>query len=113
MAEPWFEAANVAWIPGTLLGMSGALLGMLMGTLAPAGRGKHLVMGIAGAVVVSAAASLLVAVLAWVLGQPWPICFMFGHPGILGLVIILPLISLIRRIYRDAESRRMAARDLE
>ena len=45
MNEPWFNPNLYAWIPGTLLGVLGGTWGALVGTLAPRGKAKGLVVG--------------------------------------------------------------------
>jgi hypothetical protein len=113
MAEPWFDANSYAWLPGTVLGSLTGLWGALAGTLAPRGKGKGLVFGIAFVLLVSAAVMLVAGVYAWLTGQPYGIWYGLGWPGLLMLVLMIPLSVAVVRAYRQAEERQMSARDID
>ena len=46
MNDAWFDPNAYAWIPGTMLGLYGALLGTLMGVLGSRGKAKGFVHGL-------------------------------------------------------------------
>ncbi|MBI4189940.1 MAG: hypothetical protein HY525_05315 [Betaproteobacteria bacterium] len=113
MAEPWFDPNLYAWIPGTLLGVAGGLMGGLAGTLVPRGKAKTLVLGMFWSYIVGSALLLAVAVVAYVQGQPYGIWYGLGLPGVIGVLVVGGLLPVIERGYRDAEIRRIGAHDLE
>jgi hypothetical protein len=60
MTEPWFDPKLYAWIPGTMLGIAGGLLGGLGGWLAPRGRARRIVLGIYWLIIIMSAGLLMV-----------------------------------------------------
>jgi peptidoglycan/LPS O-acetylase OafA/YrhL len=112
MNEPWFDPNAWAWLPGTLFGCLGGLWGGMVGTLAPMGRARKLVICSGIALVVIAGAFLAAGVAALAVGQPYGIWYGLLLPGVLGLILIPCLLPVIRMAYREAEERRMQAADL-
>lgn len=112
MTQPWFDQNLYAWIPGTALGCLAGLWGSLGGILAPRGRGKRLVVGMAWLLFLGSAALLGAAVTAVLTGQPYGVWYGLGLPGLLGVFVIGANMFVMDRVYRAAEARKMAARDL-
>jgi len=112
MSGPWFNENLFSWIPGTALGVLGGLWGGLAGTLAPRGRARGLVVGGCWALLAGSAVLLTLAVIALLTEQPWGVWYGLGLPGVLGLVVIGANMPSILRVYRAAEERKLAARDL-
>ncbi len=112
MIEPWFDANHYAWIPGTLLGVLGGTWGSLVGILAPRGKAKHLVLGSLVLMLAACAACLSLGVLALLQHQPYGVWYGLLLPGILGLVLFPSLTPVVLMRYREAENRKMQARDL-
>ena len=112
MNEPWFDANLYAWIPGTSVGIIGGVLGSLVGTLAPRGKAKTLVLGLHVTVIVVSAILLILGVVAFINGQPYGVWYGLGLPGVLGIVVLGALFPLVLKRYREAEERRLAAQDL-
>jgi peptidoglycan/LPS O-acetylase OafA/YrhL len=110
--EPWFDANSYAWIPGTVLGLLGGLWGTFLGLLAPKGKGRRLVYGILAALLLASGALLVAGAFAWSSGQPYGIWFALGLPGLVGLIVLGCNAPTVTIVYRQAEERRMAARDL-
>jgi peptidoglycan/LPS O-acetylase OafA/YrhL len=110
--EPWFDANAYAWIPGTMLGLFGALLGTLMGVLGPRGKGRGLLRGLFAGGFVGCSALAVAGVAALALGQPYGVWYGLLLPGVLGVGILLALRPALRRTYEHAEARRMEAHDL-
>lgn len=111
MAEPWFDAIRWAWLPATLLGVLGGLLGTLVGVLAPQGKARPLVFGL-GWLFLGVSLTLLTAGLtALVSGQPYGVWYGLGLAGLLGTVIIAPLFPIAKKRYQEAEQRREFIRE--
>ena len=112
MNEPWFDANLYAWIPGTSVGIMGGILGSLVGTLAPRGRARSLVLGL-HILMISVSAILLIAgVIAFLQGQPYGIWYGLGLPGVVGSIALGALFPVVLKRYREAEARRLMAHDL-
>jgi len=112
MSEPWYDASLYGWIPGTALGCLGGLWGGLVGVLAPRGRAKAFVLGYTWALLLGSAVLLALGVVALVAGQPYGVWYGLGLPGLLGLAVIGANTFTVFWAYRQAEARKMAARDL-
>jgi hypothetical protein len=112
MSDPWFDPNLFAWIPGTLLGVAGGVWGGLAGWLAPRGRAKRLILGGMAVLLAYSAICLLLGVAALACSQPYGIWYGFGLAGLIGLTAIGFNVIPVRRYYRAAERREMAARDL-
>jgi hypothetical protein len=112
MSEPWFDPNTYAWIPGTLLGVSAGLWGALMGSLAPRGRGKPLILGSLVALLAAAVVLLILGVVALISGQPYGVWYGFLLAGFIGVVVLGSLSPLAVIAYRQAEARKMQAQDL-
>lgn len=112
MIEPWFDANVYSFIPGVAMGVVGATLGVLAGVLAPQGRAKRLVVGVYLAVIVVSVGLLGTAVVALATGQPYGVWYGLGLPGLIGVAVFGPLYGVVRKRYREAETRRLSAADL-
>ena len=110
--EPWFDANLYAWIPGTLLGVLGGLWGSLLGVLAPRGKAKAFVLGSLGLLLCASVICLVLGIMALVSRQPYGVWYGLLLPGVMGLVVLGSLGPLAIMAYRQAEARKMQARDL-
>ena len=112
MTEAWFDPNLYAWIPGTVFGVTGGLMGAVVGCMAPPGRARAAVLrlwfSVLGLAVLLAAAGLV----ALMKGQPYGVWFGLLMPGADGTIVIGALSPLVLKRYREAEERKMAARDL-
>jgi uncharacterized membrane protein len=111
-SEVWFNPAAYAWIPGTVLGVLGALEGTVGGMLAPRGKGKALVFAIHFGSILLCAGLLLAGIVAKAERQPYGVWYGLGYPGLLGLIIFGSLTPLMLRRYREADLRKSLAKDL-
>ena len=111
MNQPWFDPNHWAWLPGSLLGCFGALWGTLGGVLAPQGKARPLVLGLG--VLLGGLSVLLLgtAMTALWAGQPYGVWYGLGLPGLIGTLVLCPLIPLVRKRYREAEERWIQAED--
>jgi hypothetical protein len=112
MSEPWFNANLYAWIPGTFLGIIGGLWGALVGTLAPWGRGKTFVLGSLCVLLMAGFVCLALGIIAIVAGQPYGVWYGLLLPGVLNTIILGSLAPVALLRYRQAEMRKIQARDL-
>ena len=112
MTQPWFDENMYAWIPGTALGCLGGLWGGVVGTLAPRGRARGFVLGFTWALLLGSAVLLGLGVVALASGQPYGVWYGLGLPGLIGLMVIGANTFTVYSVYRAAEARKLAARDL-
>jgi hypothetical protein len=112
MSDPWFNENLYSWIPGTALGVLGGLWGGLAGTLAPHGRARGLVLGGMWVLLLGSAVLLALGLIALLSGQPYGVWYGLGLAGAIGVVVIGANMPVIHRVYRAAEERKLAARDL-
>jgi uncharacterized membrane protein YuzA (DUF378 family) len=109
MNSPWFDP-NLAWIPGTLLGIIGGLFGGTIGILMPLSRVKKRLIGtkylkVAYFLLVGySAALLLVGLFAFISGQPYGIWYGFGSAGLIGAIVFGSLFSLVFNLPKRIES---------
>jgi hypothetical protein len=112
MAEPWFDANSWAWLPGTLLGVSTGIWGSLAGVLAPQGKARPLVLGLGEWLFAASLVLLAVGLTALVSGQPYGVWYGLCLAGLIGTVVLGPLLPVVRKRYREAEERRMTDQHL-
>lgn len=112
MREAWFDPNRYAWVFGTALGMAGGTLGALAGTLAPRGKAKPLVMGLFAVTLLACAGMLAAGLVALVQRQPYGVWYGLLLPGALGLIVLGGLMPVVQTRYREAEERRLSARDI-
>jgi hypothetical protein len=117
MAEPWFSDPNMfgAWFGSIVGGVGGTLAGLLgaaAGTLAPRGKGRAWVLG--GMTVFAGLGVLLLGVglVALFSGQPYGIWYPFTLCGAIFAGVCGSLVPVVRRVYDQAEERRMNAEAL-
>ncbi|MBM4067540.1 MAG: hypothetical protein FJ271_01140 [Planctomycetes bacterium] len=111
MNEPWFDP-SYAWLPGAMLGVLGGLAGGLAGWLAPQGKARAAVLTLWWLLLAASGVLLAGGVAGYLAGQPYAVWYGMGLTGLIGVLVLginLPII-IIR--YRQAEARRMQARDL-
>lgn len=112
MNDPWFDPGRWAWLPGTLLGSLCGVWGALLGVLAPRGKARGLVLGVGWTFLGIAMVLLVAGVVALWSGQPYGIWYGLGFPGLLVGGLMTMFLPMARLRYREAEERRMQARDL-
>lgn len=107
--EPWFSV-NYAWLPGTLFGVVGGCWGGLAGFLAPHGKARSLVTGMAWMLLIVSVGFLIGALLGLGLGQPYAVWFSLLLPGLIGTIQFPLFIPLINKRYQEAEARKLQSR---
>jgi len=112
--QPWFgeQYYLYMWIPGTVLGVVAGITGGLAGALAPRGKARALVTGLFVALIGISAGLLLAGLVALLQGQPYGVWYGFGLPGVIGLVVLGINFPVIRKVYANAELRRLESRDV-
>ena len=100
--------------PGTSLGVIGGLWGSFAGVLGPHRPGSCWApVAVAGRL---RRVLLVAACVAFAQGQPYGVWYGLGLPGLLGTVMgatfLVTLRPVILRAHREAEERRIQARDL-
>jgi biotin transporter BioY len=112
MIEPWFDANRYAWIPGTAYGVAAGLMGVLVGWLAPRGRARNFILRTWFALWAVAVALLIAGIAALANRQPWGVWYGLVLPGTIGTLVVGANWVVILKRYREAEERRLAAKDL-
>src|SRR5690606_35482843 len=96
-------------ILGSSVGIFGGIYGTLVGILAPRGKAKTLVFAshwIAGSAGIVLNGLSIAAKLA---DQPYAVWYGMGLPGLILILVLLPLTLVIRQRYHEAEQRRIEA----
>lgn len=94
------------------MGLLGGTLGSLTGIFAPRGKAKSLVLGLYVISLLGSVLLLIAGSVAYLTGQPYGVWYGLGFPGLGGTVIFGSLLPMTSGVYRQAEQRRLAARDL-
>jgi len=106
------DAARWAWLPGTLVGVVAGTFGGVSGALAPKGRACAAVL-MAGALLLAASVGMLVGgILLLAMRRSWYLWYMWMLPGGLGCIIFPQMLRGLRRVYDQAELRRLSAKDM-
>jgi len=112
---PWWteqQAGLFGGIAGSALGILGGVLGTITGICAPRGRCKGLVYGLSAFMIVAGIIALIMGVAALLVHQPYAVYYPLILIGIICTAVIGGLMSVIRRRYREADSRRLEAEEL-
>ncbi len=112
MSDLWFYVNHYSWIPGTALGVLGGLWGGLTGALAPRGRARSFVLGGLWVFLVVSAVMFSLGLIALLTGQSYEVWYGLVLGGAIGLVVFGANTPMVYRVYRAAEERKLAARDL-
>ncbi|HEO71038.1 MAG TPA: hypothetical protein ENN80_07225 [Candidatus Hydrogenedentes bacterium] len=97
---------------GAAMGILAAIWGPLAGTWAPRGRGRGLVIGMGAALLGCSLVLLARGVMLLVSGAGYDAYHGWLMTGGIGTLVFGPLLPVVRKRYREAEARRMAAMDM-
>jgi len=109
MNTPWFDP-NLAWIPGTVIGIIGGLFGGTIGILMPLSRLKKRLLGIryiktAYILLLGwSVAMLLAGITALISGQPYGVWYGLGLAGFIGVIVFGSLFPLIFLLPKQIEA---------
>ena len=113
MNAPWFDP-NLAWLPGTALGVVGGVFGGIVGILMPLSRERRRLIGMRCIklfyilLLISSAVLLGASLIALISGQPYGIWYGLGLAGFIGSAVFgaqYPLIfHLPKRIQAEWDS---------
>jgi ABC-type uncharacterized transport system permease subunit len=110
--QPWWAPEMSGWIGGiggAICGVGGGLFGGLVGTLAPKGKAKKLVVGYSLTLLGAGVVMLIVGVVALIARQPYHVWYpLVLMGGILTLVLGINLPMVFAR-YRAAEMAKLEA----
>ena len=106
--EPWYDM-TYSWLPGPIIGILGAILGVLAGTLSPRGIGRSWVLGLWIFGIVISSIALGAAVIAKLQSQPYHVWYGLGLSGLIGVLVFVPNYFVIRNRYTHMEMRKIDA----
>jgi hypothetical protein len=109
-AMGWWGDWEGGWIGG-IAGSLAGLLAVLLGALVSLGRGRRLAIGLAVLLLVAGALGLAAGGFALLRAQPYAVYYPLLLIGGILTVLMACMLPVIRRRYRVAELRRMAALD--
>jgi len=101
------EGSRIGGVAGTI----GALLGVLLGGLISLGRGRRLALGLGTAALVVGALALVAGAVAFWRSQPYAVYYPLLLGGGISTALMICMLPIMRRRYRDLELRPMAALD--
>ena len=108
-AAPWWNenaAAYIGAFGGSGVGILGGGLGALMGMLVPRGKGKLLVLGLQGLLVVAGLLLLVAAVIALINKQPYHVAFPLALGGCILTCVLAALAPMTITIYQLVDVRK-------
>ena len=112
MNDAWFNPGLFAGILGAAFGCTAGLWGCLADRMSARGKGRRFILGWGWSMFGCSVLSLILAAIAYAVGQPYGIWYGLGLVGVLGCIILPVRIIPIRRAYAESESRRMQVEDL-
>lgn len=111
----WFDgrsAGLVGGIGGAAVGILCGIYGALAGTLAPRGIGRRAMLTTHVVLLVLAAASVVLGLVALATGQPYHVYYPLLLLGFVPAAVLGGLLPVIRKRYDEAEQRRIDAEAL-
>ena len=112
--EQWFDpktAGMIGGIIGTVLGLTGALIGCSCSFCVSKGWKKPIYTIFIAAIAISIAL-LLTGIIAVYFKQPRHVWYSFLLPGFIGTVVFKCLFPLVRKRFFEAEMRKIQAKDI-
>lgn len=111
----WWSSETAGVLGGVAGGGAGALAGIFgaaIGILAPRGKARRAVLGIHAGFVIVGMLALLTGLAATILRQPWHVVLPLLLTGFILTVVMGSLWPVVQMRYREAEQRRLQAREL-
>jgi len=113
--EAWFSSETTTYMGaygGAILGSLGGMLGAGAGLLVPRGRGKLFVLPAMAVFAGIGMLCLIMALAAVVVNQPSHVVFPFILLGFVLCSVMIPLFFVTRKLYAQAEQRKLEADSL-
>jgi hypothetical protein len=110
MNSPWFDP-NLAWMPGTALGIAGGVFGGIIGTLMPLSRLKQRLIGMKYIkasyilILVWSVSMLVAGIVAVIVGQPYGVWYGLTLAGLIGSVVFGSLYPLVFHLPKKLEGK--------
>jgi amino acid permease len=111
----WFDATTGAIIgacAGSFIGITGGAWGALAGVNARKGRYRKIVIYLARFLIILGTVFLVTGIAALLTGQPRHVWYPFGLTGFILLTCLIPNYFSVKKIYINAELKKMAVNDL-
>ncbi len=105
MQEPWLDPEIFSWLPGTILGVVGAVYGAAMGALVSVKSMRAVMYLVDGILVVASFCMLLFGVTGFFMGQPYTLWGGFVLPGIIGVVAFSLLWVGLKALYKQVDEQ--------
>jgi len=112
--EQWFDpktAGILGGIIGTVLGLTGALIGCSCGICVRKGWKKPVYIIFISAIAISIVL-LFTGVVAVSIKQPYHVWYSFLLPGFIGTIVFSSLFPVVRKRFTESEMIKMQAKDL-
>lgn len=112
---PWWSEHTAGWIgaiAGTATGLLGGLIGTLAGVFVPRGKLKRLVYGLFTFAIAFGIVALTVGLYALAAHQPYAVWYPLTLVGALNVLGFGIVVAIVPRGYRQADARRLEAREL-
>lgn len=111
----WFseqQAGMIGAIGGAAVGtIGGGVMGPLIGICAPRGKLKGPVLTVMALFVVLGVGCLITGLIAWMMGQPGHVIYIFVLTGFIMASVMGGLLPVVRRVYQQAERRKLEAEE--
>ena len=111
----WFseqQAGMIGGIGGAVIGsIGGGVMGPLIGICAPRGKLKVPILSVMTMFVVVGIACMITGLVAWMLGQPAHVKWVFLLAGFIMAVVMGGLLPVVRHVYQNAERRKLQAEE--
>ncbi len=110
--EAWFSTETTTYMGaygGAILGSLGGMLGAGAGLLVPRGKGKMFVLPAMAVFAAIGVACIMLALAAVIVSQPMYVIFPFILLGFVLTSVMVPLFFVTRRLYAQAEQRKLEA----
>ena len=112
--EPWFDsqtAGKIGGTIGTLIGISGGIIGITYGLCIRKGR-KMFVYSMFALVITVSFVLFMMGLAALFCKQPYYVWYSLLLPGLIGTLLFSSFLPMVRKRFIEIEMRQMQAKDL-
>ena len=110
IANIWFDPRYAGWvgaIAGMIIGIWGTVGGVAAGFLVPKGRGKSFMFGTLYTGAIVGFLLMCIGIAALVDQQPYAIWYPLLLPGVILILVSLPLVFVVKKRYTEVEMQKM------